>query len=177
MLLLPTYLDPDPCTLLPFLLLQMTLPFSKKSEVTVAMLCPTVCDPMDYTVRGIRQARILEWVAFPFSRGSSQPRDRMQFSHIVGRFFTSWATREVSGYIYIHTYTLFFGFFSFRSYYKLLSIVPCGLQQDSSSLPAFTELSHLVNLVVIPSPFILKERSRVAVYRDSDILPTVHFLI
>ena len=36
---------------------------------------PTLCDPMDYTVHGILQARILEWVVFPFSRGSSQPRD------------------------------------------------------------------------------------------------------
>ena len=43
------------------------------------------------TVHGILQARILEWVAFPFSRGSSQPRDRTQVSHIAGRFFTSWA--------------------------------------------------------------------------------------
>ena len=42
---------------------------------------------MDYTVHGILQARILEWVAFPFSRGSSQPRDRTQFSCIVGGFF------------------------------------------------------------------------------------------
>ena len=50
--------------------------------------------PMDYTVHGILQARILEWVAFPFSRGSSQPRDRTQVSHNAGRFFTSWATRE-----------------------------------------------------------------------------------
>ena len=48
-------------------------------------------DPMDYTVDGILQARILEWVAFPFSRGSSQPRDRTQVSHISDRFFTSWA--------------------------------------------------------------------------------------
>ena len=46
-------------------------------------------DPMDYTVHGILQARILEWVAFPFSRGSSQPRDRTQFSHIAGGFFTN----------------------------------------------------------------------------------------
>ena len=45
--------------------------------------------PMDCTVHGILQARILEWVAFPFSRGSSQPRDRMQVSCIAGRFFTS----------------------------------------------------------------------------------------
>ena len=47
-----------------------------------------------YTVCGILQARILEWVAVPSSRGSSQPRDRTQVSHITGRFFTSWATRE-----------------------------------------------------------------------------------
>ena len=43
-------------------------------EVKVAQLCLTLCDPMDYTVHGILQPRILEWVAFPFSRGSSQPR-------------------------------------------------------------------------------------------------------
>ena len=53
----------------------------------------TLCDPMDYTVHGILQARIQEWVAFPFSRGSSQPRDWTQVSCIAGRFFTSWATR------------------------------------------------------------------------------------
>ena len=49
---------------------------------------------MDYTIHGILQARILESVAFPFSRGSSQPRDQTQVSHIAGGFFTSWATRE-----------------------------------------------------------------------------------
>ena len=49
---------------------------------------------MDSRVHGILQARILEWVAFPFSRGSSQPRDQTQVSHIAGGFFTSWATRE-----------------------------------------------------------------------------------
>ena len=54
--------------------------------------CPAICDPMDYTVREILQARILEWIAFPFSRWSSQPRDQTQVSHTVGRFFTSWAT-------------------------------------------------------------------------------------
>ena len=47
-----------------------------------------------YTVHGILQARILEWVTFPFSRESSQPRDRTQVSCTVGGFFTSWATRE-----------------------------------------------------------------------------------
>ena len=68
--------------------------FSSHSEVTVAQSCPTLCDPMDYIVHGILQARILEWVAFPFSRGFSQPRDGTQVSHIVDGFFTSWATIE-----------------------------------------------------------------------------------
>ena len=48
-----------------------------------------LCNPMDYTVHGILQSRILDWVAFPFSRGSSQARDQIQVSHIIGRFFTS----------------------------------------------------------------------------------------
>ena len=47
-----------------------------------------------HTIHEILQARILEWAAFPFSRGSAQPRDRTQVSHIAGRYFTSWATRE-----------------------------------------------------------------------------------
>ena len=53
----------------------------------VAQSCPTLCDSMDYIVHGILQTRILEWVAFPFSRGSSQPRDRTQVSCIEGGFF------------------------------------------------------------------------------------------
>ena len=65
-------------------------------KVKVAQSCPTLCDPMDYTVHGILQARILEWGAFPFSRGSSQPRDWTQVSCIVGGFFTSWATKEAT---------------------------------------------------------------------------------
>ena len=60
--------------------------------------CPTLWEPMDYTVFVILQAWILEWVAFPFSRGSSQPRDQTQVSCITGRFFTSWASREVQEY-------------------------------------------------------------------------------
>ena len=54
---------------------------------------PTLCELTDYIVPGILQARILEWVAFPFSRGSSQPTDWTQVSHIAGRLFTNWATR------------------------------------------------------------------------------------
>ena len=54
--------------------------------------------PHDYIVHGFLQARILESVAFPFSRGSSQPRDQTQVSRIAGRFFISWATREAQEY-------------------------------------------------------------------------------
>ena len=61
---------------------------SEKVKVKVTQSCPTLCDPMDYTVHGSLQARILEWVAVPFSRGSSQPRDQTQVSHIAGGFFT-----------------------------------------------------------------------------------------
>ena len=51
-------------------------------------LSDQLCDPMDYTAHGILQARILEWVNFPFSRGSFQPRNQTQVSRIAGRFFT-----------------------------------------------------------------------------------------
>ena len=64
-----------------------------KVKVKVTQSCLTLCDPMDYKVPGILQPRILEWVAFPFSRGSSQPRDWTQVSCIAGKFLTSWATR------------------------------------------------------------------------------------
>ena len=65
-----------------------------KMKVKVTQSCPTLCDPMDYTVHGILQARTLEWVAVPVTRGSSQPRYQIQVSCIAGRFFTSSATRE-----------------------------------------------------------------------------------
>ena len=60
-----------------------------KVKLKLAQSCVILCYTMDYTVHGILQARILQWVAFPFSRGSSQPRDRTQVSHIKGRLFTS----------------------------------------------------------------------------------------
>ena len=67
-------------------------------KVLAAQSCPTR-EPMDYSlsgssVHGILQLRTVEWVAIPFSREPSQPRDRTQVSHIAGRFFTIWATRE-----------------------------------------------------------------------------------
>ena len=65
----------------------------------VAQSCPTLCDPMDCSppgssVHGILQARVLEWVAISFSRGSSRPRDQTWVSSIAGRCFTVSATRE-----------------------------------------------------------------------------------
>ena len=65
----------------------------------VAQSCPTLCDPVDCSSPGssiheILQARILEWVAISFTRGSSQPRNRTQVSCTAGRFFTNWAMRE-----------------------------------------------------------------------------------
>ena len=99
-----------------------------KVKVQVVQSCLTLCDPMDYTVRGILQARIqewvafsqgsnpglphcrqilyqlshrgspriLEWVAYPFSRWSSLPRNQTGVSCIAHRFFTNWATREAN---------------------------------------------------------------------------------
>ena len=74
--------------------------------VLVAQSCPTLCDPMDCSppgsfIHGIFQARILEWVAIPFSGRSSQPRDQIWVSHIAGRLFTIWATRESAICIHI----------------------------------------------------------------------------
>ena len=64
--------------------------------------CPTLCNPMDYSlpdssVYGIFQARILKWVAIPFSRRSSQPKDQTWVSCIIGGFFKVWAPRDSPG--------------------------------------------------------------------------------
>ena len=78
--------------------------------VLVAQSCPIPCNPMDCTppgssVHGILQARILENSSIPegiaifFSRGSSQPKDWIQVSHMAGRLFTVWATREAKNLI------------------------------------------------------------------------------
>ena len=68
----------------------MQLDDTQDSEVKVTQSCPTLCDP--YGLYIILQARILEWVIFPFTR------DRIQVSHIAGGFFASWVTREAQEY-------------------------------------------------------------------------------
>ena len=76
------------------------------SKVKVTQLCPTLCDPMDYTVHGILQARILEWVAITFSRGSSQPRDQTLVSHIARRFFIRFIREVLEKAMAPHSSTL-----------------------------------------------------------------------
>ena len=75
----------------------------RESESASHLVCPALCDPIHCSppgssVYGILQARILEWVAIPFSWGSSQLRDWTWVSLNVGRFFTIWATREAHPY-------------------------------------------------------------------------------
>ena len=87
-LLLPSY--PTPC---------------ESGSVVSDSATPSMdCSLPGSSIHGILQARILEWVAFPFSRGSSQPRDPTQISHIEGRLFTRWATREAnSTWIFLYS--------------------------------------------------------------------------
>ena len=73
--------------------------YDKAVLCLVTQSCPTLCNLMDWSpsgssVHGILQARMLEWVAMPSSRGFSHPRDWTQVSCVAGRFFTFWATRE-----------------------------------------------------------------------------------
>ena len=73
--------------------------YSYSLKVLVAQSCLTLCDSMDCnlpgsSVLGILQARIVEWVAISFSRGSSQPRDQTRTSCIAGRYLIIWVTRE-----------------------------------------------------------------------------------
>ena len=83
------------CKILPSYALVNTafLPVSPV-KVKVAQSCPTLCNPIDYIVHGLLQARILEWVAYSFSRDSSWPRNWTGVSCITGGFFTNWAMRE-----------------------------------------------------------------------------------
>ena len=77
-------------------------PSCVRCEGEFSQSCLTLCDPMDcslpgFSIHGILQARILEWVTISFSRGSSQPRDWTWVSHIGGRRFNLWATGEALG--------------------------------------------------------------------------------
>ena len=80
-------------------LAKITKPAAAAAAIQSRQSCPTLCDPMDCSLRGssvhgILQARILKWVSTSYSRGSSQPRAWNWVSHTAGRFFTVGATRE-----------------------------------------------------------------------------------
>ena len=132
----------------------------------VAQSCLTLCDPMNCSpsgssVHGILQARILEWVAMPFSRGSSQSRDWTQFSCIAGRFFTIWVTREETGFKKKNAFVLIYFYFSgkffqeFTNTIQMLKLFLC----DSCTFEAHTEdVQNAGGMVNLAEGF-LKERS------------------
>ena len=82
----------------------------KFPEKLITQSSPTLCDPRDCSppgssAHGILEARILEWVAVPSSRGSSQPWDQTRVSHITGRFFSIWAPKGALLYsMYFYSY-------------------------------------------------------------------------
>ena len=84
-----------------FALVKLPYKYAAAAAAKSLQSCPTLCDPIDGSppgspVPGVLQARILEWVAFSFSRGSSQSRDPTQVSCVAGGFLTSWATDQFS---------------------------------------------------------------------------------
>ena len=112
----------------------------------VAQLCPTHCDPMDCSlpgssIHGIFQVRVLEWVAISFSRGSSQPGDWIQVSHIAGRHFTIWATREA-----LNIMRTTCNFISLEG--KAFPAVPTSLLEEKSLIP--TEQTHYSLSLKVP---------------------------
>ena len=113
---------------------------SFESESEVAQSCPTLCDPMDCRLPGssvhvIFQARILEWVAISFSRGSSWPRDQTQVSRIVGRPFTVWTIRVARMIPLLGFYSSDFWFSLVQFSHSVMSdsLWPHGLQHTRLS--------------------------------------------
>ena len=98
---------------------------------------PTLHDPTDYTVHAILQARILEWVAFPFSRGSFQARGQTQVSRIAARFFTSWAMREAREY------------WSGQPILSPGDLPNSGIEPGSPTLPADSLLTELSGKTIV----------------------------
>ena len=100
----------------------------------VAQSCLTFCDLMDcsppgFSVHGILQARILEWVAIYFSKGSSRPKDWTWTSCIAGRFFTIWATRETLNFYILTFYIKLIYILKKKSVSEALSL-RVGAQSD-----------------------------------------------
>ena len=98
-------------------------------KVIVARSCLALCSPVDFSppgfsVHGILRARLLVWVAIPISKGSSLPRNRTHISHVAGRFFIIWTTREAP---VIHIDILFLILLSIMVYPRILNIIPCSV--------------------------------------------------
>ena len=121
-----------------------------KVKVLVTQLCLTLCNPLDYSlpgsfVHGIRQERILESIAIPFSRGSSWSRNQTQVSGTAGRFFSVWATRE--------THTDNKDSFKWRALLKWNTVrAGRGLSQWSGKADSAHLASGLHNLQALTSP-------------------------
>ena len=149
-----------------------------KSESAVAQSCQTLSDPMDCSlpgssVHGIFQARVLEWVAISFSRGSSQPRDGTWVSHIAGRHFTVWATREASSQAFVLRFHYTTGFPGSPA---------CRWQTVGLSLRNLTSQFLIINLSSFPRPVPVnthihthRNRIHLPLYRYRD--PTVSIWI
>ena len=103
----------------------------------VTQWCPTLWpmdgSPPDSSVHRALQAQIVQWIAIPFSRGSSQPRNRAQVSSIAGKFFTIWATREAKlQYIWFKK-SFFISFSSSPDFLTLLLVFPEILSKTPDS--------------------------------------------
>ena len=117
-----------------------------KVKVLVGQSCPTLCHPMDCTppassVYEIFRARTLEWVAIPFSRGTSQPKDRTWVSHTAVRFFAIWAIREPCGILVHHILSLLV--------FPNTVAIPCP-SNSSLRFIDFSSVSSSLDLVTVP---------------------------
>ena len=140
----------------------------------VTQSCPILCDPMDYMeyspiLYGILQARVLEWVAFPFSRGSSQPRGWTGVSRLAGGFFTSWATREAQNLTLVVCLLL-----PLKREIKCLTRAACFLRLETPGLPAGYPLFPPLSSRRIMSP---KQRAIISKLVRQHILLTLIFRV
>ena len=124
--------------------------------------CPTLYESVDCSLpgsfaHGILQARILEWVAVPFSRESSQPRNRTQVSCIAGRFFTSWVTWEAQGSHLRWNYSPFWEVGATEGYNSFAFAVLWTLEvRSSGTIPSASYLGfQKIAKGFVPSPHIL----------------------
>ena len=123
---------------------------------------------MDHTVRGILQARILAWVASPFSRGSAQPRDQTQASHIPGLFFPSWATGETCCLHTCEIQCIRVTILKVKITRKSLSIISLISSKMSIVLPQVGSVFGITTVTTLcnKSPSILNTANQVSLLKD-----------